>query len=92
MPMPQGDKWKEIKAKIAPPTQKVNKFHRDTFWRYVSERFQIHQRRYVEEKEFPWTDDSILRDYHFTSFRCIIAFDFIINTINIKIGSVSSST
>ncbi len=66
-PMPQGNAWQEIKKKIAPSDKKIIKEHRDIFWRYVSERFQIHQRRYVEEKEFPWTDDPILRDYHFTN-------------------------
>lgn len=65
--MPQGDSYTELKKRIAPSHKSVIKEHRDIFWYYVSERYQIFLRRKVEEKEFPWTEDPILRDYRFTN-------------------------
>lgn len=64
--MSQGKSYEELKKRIAPSRQKLIKEHRNLFWHYVSERYQILLRRW-DDKEFPWTDDPILRDYHFTN-------------------------
>jgi len=37
----------------------------ETFWYWVNERHLIHLKRYSGEP-FPWTEDPILRDFHFT--------------------------
>lgn len=41
--------------------------HRDAFWSFVTERDRIWTRREVENLPEPWTDDPVLRDYHFTN-------------------------
>ncbi len=64
--MPQGSAWLEVKKRIAPQHRRLIKGHRDLFWYYVSERWNIYERR-ESGREFPWTKDPILRDYHFTN-------------------------
>ncbi len=67
MPMPQGRAWVGIKNRIAPPDKRIIKEHRDDFWRYIDERYRIFIKKEVNEDPFPWTEDKILRDNHFTN-------------------------
>lgn len=66
MAMAQGAKWQSIKKKIAPDDKKIIKKHRKLFFRYINRRWKIYERRQAGKKP-PWTDDPILRDYHFTN-------------------------
>ena len=66
--MPQGMAWTQLKPKIAPPRKAVVRKHRDLFWYYVSERANIYRLR-SDGHPFPWTDDPILKNYHFTNVQ-----------------------
>ena len=65
--MPQGEKWLEIKPRVAPPHKGVIKKHRDLFWKYIAERYNIYLLKEKEKLPMPWTDDPILIEYHFTN-------------------------
>jgi len=64
--MPQGSAWSKIKPVIAPESKKLIKKHRKLFFKYINERWRIYAKRKAGKKP-PWTNDRILRDYHFTN-------------------------
>jgi alpha-glutamyl/putrescinyl thymine pyrophosphorylase clade 1 len=45
----------------------INEKYYNDFWYWVTERQIIYQRRFVEKKPKPWTDDPILQQYSFTN-------------------------
>ena len=46
---------------------KYNKLPHKLFWHYVNERHKIWHKRFVLNKDAPWTDDAIMQTIHFTN-------------------------